>query len=167
MITRFSPDGNCRQHALDFIFQHLFKRVLNRVQLANATNFYQTILLLDRQKLKFIYTIPWISFISPISWIILFRFYKNIKVSGEHKMIKRELKRSQLNYATFYHLTCKQLYGIVNESWTHCVVGYYNGSIFKLYDPLSGFIEKDFCINAKVHTEQDLDSLLNCTITIW
>ena len=166
-IERFNPENECWPLALDFTIHFISGNIPEYSVVKEINTMSSTIELLKKYNLKFILSIPTFSLLSPFIWYIIIKNHKYITFNSRFQNCKKRLISQGSKYATFYHLTGKQLYNIRGERWTHCVVGYWNLSEFHLFDPFLEVLKKESPQIDPVLKESNLDKTFSLKLLIW
>lgn len=166
-LERYNTENECWPLALDFAIQYLAGSVHPHSELKKINTIFSTIQIIKRHQINFLLSIPLISLLSPLVWLIILTNLKKISVGNKLNKHKLNLQNRKIKYATFYHLTSKQLYNISGESWTHCIIGYWDMCNFCIYDPLFAILkEENPFIDFSPH-ETDLDNTLSIKLLLW
>ena len=142
--TRFNPDGQCLQTALDFVFSY-FEGTQVVQDIIECKRDYKTIFqFLTEKGYSFAVSVPFWSLFFINYWILFFRCSRHFVSPKKYLCIKKDLLRANKKYIVFGEDTAKRLYGLRGEYWSHFIVFYrdVHKNTLEVYDPLKPLLEK-------------------------
>jgi hypothetical protein len=142
--TRFDPDGQCLQTALDFVFSY-FEDTQTSQDIIQFERGYKSVFqFLTEKGYCFAVSVPFWSLFFINYWILFFRCSKRFVSRKKYLRIKKDLLQTNKKHVVVGEDTAKRLYGLRGEYWSHFIVFYRDThkNTLEVYDPLKPLLEK-------------------------